>query len=80
MRERPFEFVDAFSRILDPPMRFGRYMEATDWARRIAIEVYVALTDVACKDTALLEHSAKPIRTWASSALSPLAISDTSLT
>jgi hypothetical protein len=46
---RADEFVDSSSRKMDK-VRFGRWMEATDCGRRIRIELYVALSDAACKD------------------------------
>jgi hypothetical protein len=43
-------FLDSVSERMDRPMRFGRWMQATECARRIHIEFYVALTEEACKD------------------------------
>jgi hypothetical protein len=48
LERQGFEFVDAFSKKFQ--MRFGRWMEATQWAEQIRVEFYVALTDEACKD------------------------------
>lgn len=48
-----FKFVDALSKKLH--MRFGRWMEATQWTARIQMEFYVALPDEACKDVERLK-------------------------
>ncbi len=47
-----FKFVDAFSKKVH--MRFGRWMEATQWGLQIRVEFYVALTREACKKVELL--------------------------
>jgi len=43
------EFLDSSSRRMEK-VHFGRWMEATNCGRWIRIELYVALSDAACKD------------------------------
>src|SRR5260370_32279396 len=54
------DFVVAYSKKLVVPMHQGRWMEATDYYRRIRIAFSVALTDSACKRLDLL-HSMKKL-------------------
>lgn len=53
------EFVDAYSKKLAVPMNQGRWMEATDYHRRIRVAFYVALTENACKRVDLLRSMKK---------------------
>ncbi len=52
LTDRGRDFVDAFTRKV--PLRFNRQMEATDQARRIRVEFYVAFTDKACTQVELI--------------------------
>jgi len=48
------QFLDAYSKKIPTPMRLKRWMEATDYYRRIRIASYVALTERACKRIGLI--------------------------
>lgn len=52
--DRTDEFVDSFSDQVK--MRFGRWMQATEYGRRIKAEFYVALPEAACKDIECLRN------------------------
>src|SRR2546422_1177435 len=54
IEKQGFKFLDALSNKLQ--MRFGRWMEATQWAARIQMEFYVALPDEACRDVERLRE------------------------
>lgn len=53
------EFLNAYSKKLDAPMAQRRWIEATDYYRRINVKFYVALTDKACKQIELLRAMKK---------------------
>jgi hypothetical protein len=53
------DFIDVYSKKLVVPMRQGRWMEATDYYRRIKVEFYVALSQGACARTELLRSLKK---------------------
>lgn len=48
------QFVDAVSKQMH--LRFGRWMEATDRARRIRVEMYVSLPEKSCRDIQFLRE------------------------
>jgi hypothetical protein len=53
------QFLDAYSKKIPSPMRLKRWMEATDYYRRIRVAFYIALTDKACGRVDLLRSMKK---------------------
>jgi hypothetical protein len=51
--DQGYHFVDTFSKKVEPRLRFGRLLEATE-GNQIRVEFYVALTDEACERVDLL--------------------------
>jgi len=51
--DQGYHFVDTFSKKVEPRLRFGRLLEATE-GKQIRVEFYVALTDEACERVDLL--------------------------
>jgi len=53
------DFVVAYSKKLAVPMHQGRWMEATDYHRRMRVAFSIALTDKACERVDLLRSMKK---------------------
>ena len=51
--DQGYHFVDTLSKKVEPRLRFGRLLEATE-GKQIRVEFYVALTDEACERVDLL--------------------------